>query len=140
MLGRQLILLIFQKRSYNICSKILEKKLIEAKKVNKLPKVVIAVHFAGQSCNMKRLKELADEYGFFLIEDACHAIGGKYEGKPIGDCRYSDAVVFSFHPVKVITTGEGGAVLTNNENLHKKIQALRTHGIVKNRDCLQKKK
>jgi UDP-4-amino-4,6-dideoxy-N-acetyl-beta-L-altrosamine transaminase len=115
--------------TYNLSSKELEKKLIKAQKNNKLPKIVIPVHFAGQSCNMKKIHALSKQYGFKIIEDASHAIGGKYKNKAIGNCRYSDITVFSFHPVKIITTGEGGMALTNNPDLADSMQCYRSHGI-----------
>ena len=99
----------------------LEKKLFQAKKEKKLPKIVIPVHFAGQSCDMKRIHSLSKEYGFKIIEDASHAIGGKYQGEFIGKGKYSDITVFSFHPVKIITTAEGGMAITNNQELYNKI-------------------
>ena len=101
-------------QTYNLSAEELEQKLIQAKQEGKLPKIVIPVHFAGQSCNMKRIYTLSQEYGFKIIEDASHAIGGKYLDKPIGSCQYSDITVFSFHPVKIITTAEGGLASTNN--------------------------
>lgn len=96
-----------------------------------LPKVVIPVHFAGQSCDMAAIAELAMAYGFRVIEDASHAIGGSYQAQPIGDCRYSDITVFSFHPVKIITTGEGGIASTNDAQLCRRMQRLRSHGITR---------
>ena len=119
------------KKTYNLCPQLLEQKLIAAKKTNSLPKVLVAVHFAGQSCEMKPIRKLADEYGFKIIEDASHAIGGKYEDQTIGSCQYSDLAIFSFHPVKIITTGEGGMVVTNNENLGTRIRLLRSHGVTR---------
>jgi UDP-4-amino-4,6-dideoxy-N-acetyl-beta-L-altrosamine transaminase len=118
--------------SYNMCPIKLEEKLLEAAKIGQLPKVVIPVHLAGRSCDMKRIKELSVEYGFRIIEDASHAIGGQYLGEPIGNCKFSDITVFSFHPVKIITTCEGGVCTTNNSNLFNKIYRLRSHGIVRN--------
>ncbi|WEJ63135.1 UDP-4-amino-4,6-dideoxy-N-acetyl-beta-L-altrosamine transaminase [Thiomicrorhabdus lithotrophica] len=118
-------------QSYNLSVEKLEEKLIQAKKSDKLPKIVIPVHFAGQSCNMKRIHSLSLEYGFKVIEDASHAIGGKYLDKPIGGCQYSDITVFSFHPVKIITTAEGGLATTNCQKLYKKMQRLRSHGITR---------
>ena len=112
----------------------LEQKLCMAKKNNLLPKIVIPVHFAGQSCDMKRINELSNIYGFKVIEDASHAIGGKYLNQPIGNCKYSDITVFSFHPVKIITTGEGGAVLSKSSKLNKKLKILRGHGITKDKN------
>jgi UDP-4-amino-4,6-dideoxy-N-acetyl-beta-L-altrosamine transaminase len=119
--------------TYNLCPDELEKKLIQAKRVNKLPKIVIPVHFAGQSCDMKRIHSLSKEYGFKIIEDASHAIGSKYLNKTVGGCQYSDITVFSFHPVKIITTCEGGMALTNSEELSNCMRRLRTHGITNNK-------
>lgn len=116
--------------SYNLSIDKLAIKLVEAKKTGKLPKVVIPVHFSGQSCDMRALHALGAEFGFKIIEDASHAIGGKYQGSPIGNCRFSDITVFSFHPVKIITTGEGGMALTNDELLAKKMCSLRSHGVI----------
>ena len=102
-----------------------------AKSENKLPKIIIPVHFAGSSCDMQAIFSLSKEYGFQIIEDASHAIGGKYNGNFIGNCKYSAITIFSFHPVKIITTGEGGCLTTNDELLARKISDLRSHGIVK---------
>ena len=96
-----------------------------------LPKVVIPVHLSGQSCNMQAISELGQAYGFRIIEDASHAIGGKYQNEPVGNCCYSDITVFSFHPVKIITTGEGGMTLTNEKTLADHMARLRTHGITR---------
>ncbi len=117
--------------TYNLCPKKLEEKLIQAKAQGKLPKVVVPVHLCGQPCDMEAIGRLAKEYGFKVIEDASHAIGGKYHGKPIGNCEYSDITVFSFHPVKIVTTAEGGAVVTNNKALADKMALLRSHGITR---------
>lgn len=125
--------------TYNISTLALEEKLIEAKNNNMLPKVLIPVHLAGQSCEMKKIKELSDQYGFKIIEDASHAIGGKYLDEPIGNCRYSDITVFSFHPVKIITTCEGGVCLTNDSKIYDKIYRLRSHGIVRNQSEMENK-
>jgi len=125
-------------QTYNLCAVALEQKLIEAKAKNKLPKIVIPVHFAGQSCDMKRIHELSQQYGFKIIEDAAHAIGGKYLDQPVGNCRYSDIVVFSFHPVKIITTAEGGLATTNQSELAEKMQLLRSHGVTRNPDLMTK--
>lgn len=122
--------------TYNLCPDKLEEKLNYADKNNNLPKVVVAVHFAGQSCDMKRIRYLADKYGFRIIEDASHAIGGKYLDKPVGNCQYSDITVFSFHPVKIITTGEGGVVTTNDKEIARKILLLRSHGITRDTDLM----
>jgi UDP-4-amino-4,6-dideoxy-N-acetyl-beta-L-altrosamine transaminase len=118
-------------KTYNMSVSALEEKLIQAQKAGKLPKVVIPVHFAGQSCPMKEIRQLANKYNFTVIEDAAHAIGGSYNGKKVGACEFSEMTVFSFHPVKIITTGEGGMVLTNREDLYEKLMRLRTHGIAR---------
>jgi UDP-4-amino-4,6-dideoxy-N-acetyl-beta-L-altrosamine transaminase len=110
---------------------LLEKKLIQAKANGKLPKVLVPVHLAGTSCDMKAIADLAKEYNFFVIEDASHAIGGHYSDSMVGSCQYSDITVFSFHPVKIITTGEGGVATTNNPELYSRMQDLRSHGITK---------
>ena len=109
-------------------------KLKIAKQKNTLPKIVIPVHLAGQSCDMAAIHALAQEYGFKVIEDASHAIGAKYKGKPVGSCDYSDITVFSFHPVKIITSAEGGMAVTNCEILDKSMKRLRSHGITSNPD------
>lgn len=119
-------------RTYNLSVERLEKKLAQAKKSGCLPKVVIPVHLCGQPCDMAGIHALSKHYGFKIIEDASHAIGGRYKGEPIGNCRYSDITVFSFHPVKIITTGEGGMALTNDSHLAKRMQLLRSHGITRN--------
>ena len=123
--------------TYNLCPQKLEEKLKSAKKIGKLPKVVIVVHLAGQSCDMQKIHKLSLEYGFHIIEDASHCIGGKYDEKPIGNCQYSDITVFSFHPVKIITTGEGGACLTNDKTLYDTIYNLRSHGVVRNQSDMK---
>ena len=120
--------------TYNLCPKALKKKLVEAKTLGRLPKVVIPVHLCGQPCDMKAIYELSKEYGFKIIEDASHAIGGKYINESIGNCKYSDITVFSFHPVKIITTGEGGMALTNSSKLAKHMFLLRSHGITRDHD------
>ena len=125
--------------TYNMSVNLLEKKLIQAKKNKKLPKVLIPVHFAGQSCEMKRIKHLSNIYGFKIIEDASHAIGGKYLNEAIGCCKYSDITVFSFHPVKIITTAEGGLITTNSKIISDKIALLRSHGITRNTDLMRSK-
>lgn len=123
-------------KTYNLSPDTLEKKLAEAQAQGKLPKVVIPVHLAGQSCEMETIARLAQEYGFRVIEDASHGIGGQYKGKPVGCCQYSDMAVFSFHPVKIITTGEGGMVLTNQEALYQRLIRLRTHGITRDPELM----
>jgi UDP-4-amino-4,6-dideoxy-N-acetyl-beta-L-altrosamine transaminase len=124
-------------QTYNMSIQALSEKLEQADKVGKLPKILIPVHFAGQSCEMKAIHVLSKQYDFKIIEDACHAIGGSYQKKPIGCGNYSDITVFSFHPVKVITTGEGGLCVTNNEQLAKSMQLFRTHGITRDPGLMQ---
>jgi UDP-4-amino-4,6-dideoxy-N-acetyl-beta-L-altrosamine transaminase len=118
-------------KTYNLDVDALAAKLVEAEKTGNLPKVVIPVHLAGQSCDMQAIQALSRRYGFKVIEDASHAIGGKYQDAPVGNCCYSDIAIFSFHPVKIITTGEGGMALTNDDNLANRLQLLRSHGITR---------
>ena len=125
-------------KTYNLSVEELKKKLIQAKKDSKLPKIVIPVHFAGQSSDMQSIHKLSKEFGFKIIEDASHAIGGKYQDKPIGGCQYSDITVFSFHPVKIITTAEGGLATTNQKNLAEKMQLFRAHGITRDPNLMTK--
>jgi UDP-4-amino-4,6-dideoxy-N-acetyl-beta-L-altrosamine transaminase len=115
--------------TYNLSIQCLEEKLARAAMSGKLPKVVIPVHFCGQPCDMSGIYELSRKFGFKIIEDASHAIGAKYKGQSIGKCEYSDITVFSFHPVKIITTGEGGMAVTNHPALAKRMRLLRSHGI-----------
>ncbi|WP_417663660.1 UDP-4-amino-4,6-dideoxy-N-acetyl-beta-L-altrosamine transaminase [Pseudidiomarina donghaiensis] len=122
--------------TYNLCPKALEKKLIAAEKTGKLPKVVVPVHFSGQPCDMQAIHALAQKYGFKVIEDASHAIGGKYQDEFIGNCRYSDITVFSFHPVKIITTAEGGLALTNDDALAEKMNLYRSHGVTRDKSLM----
>lgn len=117
--------------TFNICPDALEEKLKLAETAGTLPKIVVAVHMCGQSPNMRRINALAAIYGFKVIEDASHAIGASYLGAPVGSCTYSDMTVFSFHPVKIITTGEGGAVLTNDPVIAARLERLRSHGITR---------
>lgn len=124
--------------TYNLCEKELERKLIDAEKSGKLPKVVVPVHFSGQPCDMEAIYNLSKKYGFKIIEDASHAIGGKYKGEPIGNCQYSDITVFSFHPVKIVTTAEGGMAVTNSPELAEKLDLLRSHGITRNPSLMTK--
>lgn len=119
-------------RTYNMSSECLADKLAEAEKIDKLPKVVIPVHMTGQACDMAAIYELSQQYGFEIIEDASHAIGSRYKNEPIGNGRYSAMSVFSFHPVKMITSGEGGMVVTNDSKLLKKLRIFRSHGITSN--------
>ncbi|OYU44112.1 MAG: UDP-4-amino-4,6-dideoxy-N-acetyl-beta-L-altrosamine transaminase, partial [Burkholderiales bacterium PBB4] len=118
-------------RTYNMSVSCLAEKLERAPKAGVLPKLVIPVHLGGQSCEMAAISQLANQYGFRVIEDASHAIGGSYAGAKVGGCQYSDITVFSFHPVKVVTTGEGGMALTNDPELVKKMARLRSHGITR---------
>ncbi|WP_114418158.1 UDP-4-amino-4,6-dideoxy-N-acetyl-beta-L-altrosamine transaminase [Marinospirillum perlucidum] len=118
-------------KSYNLCPKKLEEKLIQAERKGTLPKIVVAVHLAGQPCDMQKIHALSERYGFKIIEDASHAIGATYLGQPVGNCQYSNITVFSFHPVKIITTAEGGLATTRNTALAKKMQLLRSHGITR---------
>jgi len=123
--------------TYNLCPQALKLKLIDAKKQNRLPKVLVAVHLCGQPCDMKAIHALAVEYGFRVIEDASHAIGGRYLDSAIGSCEFSDITVFSFHPVKIVTTAEGGAVLTNDESLANKMALYRSHGITRDESLME---
>ncbi len=123
--------------TYNMCPRRLEEKLIKAKAEGKLPKVVVPVHLCGQPCDMAAIAKLAKVYNFKVIEDASHAIGGKYQGLPIGNCEYSDITVFSFHPVKIVTTAEGGAVMTNQKALSDKMTLLRSHGITRDPEQME---
>lgn len=117
--------------TWNMSPALLEAKLQQAEHQGRLPKVVIPVHLCGQSCDMAAIGRLAKRYGFKIIEDASHAIGGHYEGAPVGNCAHSDITVFSFHPVKIITTAEGGACATNDPVLARQLQLLRSHGITR---------
>ena len=121
-------------RTYSMSVDALRDKLELAEKNGRLPKVVVPVHFAGQSCEMHAIKVLSDKYGFRIIEDASHAIGGRYLDGPVGNCRFSDITVFSFHPVKIITTGEGGMSITNSAVLADRMTMLRSHGVTRNLD------
>ncbi len=124
--------------TYNICPDLLEKKLKKTKKKN-LPKVVIIVHFSGLPCDLTKIKKLSVKYKFKIIEDSSHALGAKYKGTKIGDCKFSDISVFSFHPIKSITTGEGGMVTTNSKEISNNLSLLRSHGILKNKKLFEKK-
>jgi len=118
-------------RTYNMSTVALADKLVRAKRLGVLPKLVIPVHFAGQSCDMEAISQLAHEYGFKIVEDASHAIGSKWNGINIGACRYSDVAVFSFHPVKIITTAEGGLLTTRDPTVAQRLADLRSHGITR---------
>jgi UDP-4-amino-4,6-dideoxy-N-acetyl-beta-L-altrosamine transaminase len=135
--GAQVDFVDIDPATYNLCPQALKLKLIEAKKQNRLPKVLVAVHLCGQPCEMKAIHALSLEYGFKVIEDASHAIGGRYLDTPIGACAYSDITVFSFHPVKIVTTAEGGAALTNDATLAEKMDLYRSHGITRNPELMQ---
>ena len=116
-------------KTYNMSVDALSDKLTKAEKLGKLPKIVVPVHFAGQPCDMVEIHKLSKKYGFKIIEDASHAIGASYDKIKVGSCNHSDITIFSFHPVKIITTAEGGMALTNNLDIANKIFRLRTHGI-----------
>lgn len=118
-------------RSYNMSVAALRDKLERAADEDRLPKAVIPVHLCGQPCEMAEIHALGQRYGFAIIEDASHAVGGRYRGEPVGNCRYSDITVFSFHPVKIITTAEGGLALTQRPELAQRMQLLRSHGITR---------
>lgn len=122
--------------SGNMCMDTLRQKLELARNNNTLPQIVIPVHLAGASCDMQRCRELANEFGFAIIEDASHAVGATYRGEAVGNCRYSDITVFSFHPVKIITTAEGGMAMTNSSGLAEKMRSLRSHGICRDESAM----
>lgn len=130
--GAQVDFVDIDAKTYNLDIEALEQKLLVAELQGNLPKVVVPVHLAGQSCEMERIAGLSRKYGFTVLEDASHAIGARYRGQPVGNCQFSDMTVFSFHPVKIITTGEGGMVLTNRDDLYEQLIRLRTHGITRN--------
>lgn len=129
--GAQVDFVDIDPSTYNLCPKALEAKLVAADQAGKLPKVVVVVHLCGQPCDMTSIHALGQKYGFKIIEDASHAIGGKYKGEFIGNGRFSDITVFSFHPVKIITTAEGGMVLTNSDKLATQMALFRSHGITR---------
>jgi UDP-4-amino-4,6-dideoxy-N-acetyl-beta-L-altrosamine transaminase len=118
-------------RTYNLSPVALEQKLVEAERAGRLPKVIIPVHLCGQPCELAAIHALSKKYGFRIIEDASHAIGGRYRGGSIGNCQYSDIAVFSFHPVKIITTAEGGMAVTNDDDLAERMMLLRSHGMTR---------
>jgi len=122
--------------SWNISPKRLEEKLKQAKKKDQLPKIVVVVHLCGLPCDMEAIAALSKKYGFFIIEDAAHAIGGRYQGRAIGYGNYSDVTVFSFHPVKNITTAEGGMTVTNDKQLADHMRRLRSHGITSSAELM----
>jgi UDP-4-amino-4,6-dideoxy-N-acetyl-beta-L-altrosamine transaminase len=129
--GAQVDFVDIDPRTYNLCPKALEVKLIAAEKGGTLPKILVPVHLCGQPCDMAAIHALGKKYGFKIIEDASHAIGGQYKGEPVGNCRYSDITIFSFHPVKIITTAEGGMALTNSDEVATRLGLLRSHGITR---------
>ncbi|MES2092055.1 MAG: UDP-4-amino-4,6-dideoxy-N-acetyl-beta-L-altrosamine transaminase [Pseudomonadota bacterium] len=129
--GAQVDFVDIDPRTYNLSVERLAEKLVQAKKLGKLPKIVVPVHLCGQPCDMEGIHALSRQYGFKVIEDASHAIGGKYKSEPIGRGHYSDITIFSFHPVKIITTAEGGMALTNDAELAHKMGLLRSHGITR---------
>lgn len=129
--GAQVDFVDIDPRTYNLCPQALERKLVDAERTGRLPKVLVAVHLCGQPCDMAAIATLAKQYGFKVIEDASHAIGGRYRDEPIGRCTYSDITVFSFHPVKIITTAEGGMAVTNDAELARQMGLLRSHGITR---------
>jgi UDP-4-amino-4,6-dideoxy-N-acetyl-beta-L-altrosamine transaminase len=124
-------------RTRNISADALSAKLELAERERRLPKIVVPVHFGGQSCDMYRIRALAERYGYRIVEDAAHAIGGRYRNEPVGNCRYSDISIFSFHPVKIITTGEGGAALTNSSDLANRMMRLRAHGTTRDPEQME---
>ncbi len=126
--GAQVDFVDIDPRTYNMDPAALAARLERAEREGRLPKVVVPVHFAGQSCDMAAIGALARRYGFRVIEDASHAVGGRYRDLPVGACTYSDITVFSFHPVKIVTTGEGGMALTNDAPLARRLERLRSHG------------
>lgn len=126
-------------QTYNMCPNKLEEKLAEAEKAGKLPKIVIPVHYAGQSCDMKKIFNLSLKYNFKIIEDASHSIGGSYLDLAIGNCKYSEITIFSFHPVKIVTTAEGGVATTNSDEISNTMKLLRSHGITRDPSLMTKK-
>lgn len=134
--GAQVDFVDIDPRTYNLCPQALETKLIAAERCGKLPKVLVAVHLCGQPCDMQSIHALSQRYGFKVIEDASHAIGGQYKGNYIGNSRYSDITVFSFHPVKIITTAEGGMALTNDDRLAEKMNLYRSHGVTRDQNLM----
>jgi len=134
--GAQVDFVDIDSRTYNMDSAALEHKLIQAEQLGRLPKIVIPVHLCGQPCNMEAIHALSERYGFRIIEDASHAIGGRYRDEYVGNCRYSDITVFSFHPVKIITTAEGGMAVTNDSVLAERMSLFRNHGVTRNPDLM----
>jgi UDP-4-amino-4,6-dideoxy-N-acetyl-beta-L-altrosamine transaminase len=137
--GAQVDFVDIDPRTYNLCPKALSRKLQVARQQGRLPKVVVPVHLCGQPCDMAAIHALSQEYGFKIIEDASHAIGGRYQGEYIGNGRFSNITVFSFHPVKIITTAEGGMAVTNSDELAQKMTLLRSHGITRDPEHMTQK-
>jgi UDP-4-amino-4,6-dideoxy-N-acetyl-beta-L-altrosamine transaminase len=135
--GAQVDFVDIDERSYNMSSALLEEKLKQAADAGALPKAIVPVHLAGQSCDMAAIHAAANRYGVRIIEDASHAVGGTYRGRPVGSCEFSDIAVFSFHPVKIVTTGEGGMAMTNDPALAELMATDRTHGITRDPAELQ---
>jgi UDP-4-amino-4,6-dideoxy-N-acetyl-beta-L-altrosamine transaminase len=129
--GAQVDFVDIDARTYNLCPQALAAKLERARAEGRLPKVVVPVHLGGQSCDMQAIYTLSLEYGFRIVEDASHAVGGRYRNGPVGDCRFSDVTIFSFHPVKIITSAEGGMALTNDAELAQRLTLLRSHGMTR---------
>ncbi|MGY4830615.1 UDP-4-amino-4,6-dideoxy-N-acetyl-beta-L-altrosamine transaminase [Sphaerotilaceae bacterium SBD11-9] len=129
--GAQVDFVDIDPRTYNLSAEALATKLAQAKLDGRLPKVVVPVHLAGQSCDMAAIHALGSEYGFRIIEDASHAIGGRYQGRAVGSCQFSDVTVFSFHPVKIITSAEGGMALTQDAQLAERMALFRSHGMTR---------
>lgn len=134
--GAQVDFVDIDPKTYNLCPKALEAKLEQAEQKNRLPKVLVAVHLSGQPCDMEAIHRLSQRYEFRIIEDASHAIGGKYQNEFIGTGRYSDITVFSFHPVKIVTTAEGGMALTNDDELASRMNLLRSHGVTRDQNMM----
>lgn len=129
--GAQVDFVDIDAATFNMCPKALAAKLETAEREGRLPKVVVPVHMGGQSCDMQAIHALSTRYGFRIVEDASHAVGGKYDGAAVGNCRYSDITVFSFHPVKIVTTAEGGVATTNNAKLAESMMLFRSHGVTR---------
>lgn len=129
--GAQIDFVDIDPKTYNLCPQALGAKLETAEREGRLPKMIVVVHLCGQSCEMQEIHALAQRYGVRIIEDASHAIGGRYQNKYVGDCQYSDITVFSFHPVKIVTTAEGGLATTNDDRLAERMGLFRSHGITR---------
>lgn len=136
--GAQVDFVDIDPETLNLCPAALEQKLLEAERSERLPKVVVPVHLRGQPCDMRAIYALAQRFGFKIVEDGSHAIGGRYLGDPVGNCRYSDISVFSFHPVKIITSAEGGMATTNNPYIARRMALLRSHGITREPEQMTK--